>query len=414
MISLLLRIVTWMLLAPAAALVLYEVLLALVAWRLRRGEDRYEATVNEPLPRLAIVMPAHDEEEGIAASIAAGQALDYPDERYELVVIADNCRDATAAVAREAGARCLERHDLEKRGKGYALRFAFENLQLEEFDAFVVLDADCWLSPHGLRAFAAELQAGHLVLQARYTVANPDATAISYAVAVGSEIENELYYRPKDRLGWVVALRGTGMVFAHEVLEEIPWKAFSIVEDLDYTLRLYRHGHDVHYLHHVEVFSDFPENLEQLRVQRERWAGGNVEMSRGVGLSLLLEGMLRARWTVMDMGLTILSQSRPLLLSLLGGSLILSLVEWLRAATPTSGPAAVALAASLLLCAMMALYLMAGAAALGMNAHRWGLLLRAPAVVAKLVLIALRSALGLGSKGWERTPRESDGRPKQR
>ncbi len=396
---LVLRGLSWMLLVPAAGLVLYNMTLALLS--LRREHPGPLATSSE-LPRFVLVMPAHDEGSTIASALEACARLDYPEDRYQLLVVADNCSDDTAAVVRAHGIRCWDRHDRERRGKGYALRFAFDQLLEEDFDAFVVLDADCWLDPHALRRFAAELSEGRRVLQAKYVVSNPDATPVSYVVAVGNEIENSLYYRPKSELGWVVSLRGTGMVFVAEVLREHPWGSFSIVEDLDYTLGLYRAGETVTFVPDVKVHSPFPETAEQLRVQRERWAGGNVQMTKGSALRLLAEGVVRGRWLIVDMGLTILSQSRPLLIVVLGAGLAVTAGGWWRAGDLFASRA---LAASLSLNLAFLAYLGWGVARLGLNRHRALLLLRAPVVLVRLVIIALRGALGTTARGWERTPR---------
>lgn len=396
---LLLRFLVWMLLLPAAWLVFYNLSLALLALRRRDLALLPEAS---ELPRFALVMPAHDEADTIDEALRACTALDYPADRYQLLVIADNCNDRTAEVVRKAGVRCWERRDRQRRGKGYALRFALDQLVHENFDAFVVLDADCWLDPDALQVFARELASGHEVLQANYMVSNPDATPISYVVAVGNAIENDLYYRSKSELGWVVSLRGTGMVFSRGVLEDHPWGAYSIVEDLDYTLELYRAGRAVHFVPEVSVHSPFPETAEQLRVQRERWAGGNVEMSKGSALRLLAEGLVTGRWLVADMGMTILSQSRPLLLVLLWAGLGLSLVEWWLS---RDAFASRAVAASLSLNLTFVAYLLSGVGVLGITGHRLSLLLRAPLVLLRLVGISVRSAMGGGSSGWERTPR---------
>src|SRR6266542_4065665 len=96
---------------------------------------------DKPTVRFAVVVPAHNEEEGIAATIKSLLALDYPHNQFVVTVVADNCSDETAARAEKAGARVLVRHDVERRGKGYALAYAFERLA-PQVDAIVVVDAD--------------------------------------------------------------------------------------------------------------------------------------------------------------------------------------------------------------------------------------------------------------------------------
>lgn len=395
----LLHLFVFVVLVPGAALVLYDVALAIHAMRRRPAPPAPEVPSDL---RFALVMPAHNEADSIGDALRACASLDFPAAQFELVVVADNCDDDTVEVVCQHGVRYLERRDTERRGKGYALRFAFDQLMHEDFDAFVVLDADCWLDPHALRRFAHELAHGARVLQANYVVANVDASPISYALAVGNAIENDLYYAPKSDLGWVVSLRGTGMVFRREVLQEHPWGAYSIVEDLDYSMALYRARIPVRFMPDVEVHSPFPESLGQLRVQRERWAGGNVQMTKGSALRLLLEGIARGQWITVDMGLTILSQSRPLLLVLLWAGLLVALLgSWIRPGALSTLAVSLSLALNLTFLA----YLAGGVARLGLSAHRMGLLARTPLVLGQLVSIAVRSVFGAGASGWERTPR---------
>src|SRR5262249_55593142 len=144
------------------------------------------------------------------------------------------------------------------------------------------------------------------VLQASSVAANPEDSAVSYAVAVGNVLENDLFYAPKSRLGLSVLLRGTGMVFRRDVLERHPWQAHSITEDMEYTLELLRAGVGVRFLSDVRVVSDFPAHAEQLRVQRLRYAAGNLRFGKGKALRLMAEGILARRATLFDLGWTLL------------------------------------------------------------------------------------------------------------
>src|ERR1700733_3938752 len=101
--------------------------------------------------RLAAVVPAHNEENLIGASVASILSSDGTEPACEVVVVADNCTDATAERARAAGARVLGRNDAGKRGKGYALRFAFDELMPEGFDGFLIVDADSVVSTNLVR-----------------------------------------------------------------------------------------------------------------------------------------------------------------------------------------------------------------------------------------------------------------------
>jgi len=125
--------------------------------------------------RFRIIVPAHNESAGIAETVRSLLGIDYPADHFDVLVVADNCSDDTAARAREAGAQVLERTDTERRGKGYALHHAFERLP-KDVDAVVVVDADTLVSPNLLRAFAARRELGAAAIQADYAVRNVDAS----------------------------------------------------------------------------------------------------------------------------------------------------------------------------------------------------------------------------------------------
>src|SRR5882757_8853123 len=114
-----------------------------------------------------VIVPAHDEAAGIGNTISSLKRLDWPTGRYRIVAVADNCTDATATVARKTGATVLERHDLTRRGKGYALAHAFVWSRAAGIaDAVVVVDADSVVSANLLESFAARIETGACALQA--------------------------------------------------------------------------------------------------------------------------------------------------------------------------------------------------------------------------------------------------------
>ena len=243
-----------------------------------------------PVHRFAIVIPAHDEEASIREAVESCRLSNYPGERFAVFVIADNCSDQTAERALLAGAVCWNGSDPTARGKGHALAWGFDQVLPMGFDALVVLDADCRIEPHALRAFDRALEAGERVLQCSYVVANPDEAAMSYASAVGNAIENDLFYEPKSRLGLAVLLRGTGMVFHREILERFPWKAHSVTEDVQYALQLIRDGVRIRFLPDVRGLLPFPVTPEPLAIQRRRWAAGVAGLGKVEAMRLMIDG----------------------------------------------------------------------------------------------------------------------------
>jgi cellulose synthase/poly-beta-1,6-N-acetylglucosamine synthase-like glycosyltransferase len=387
------------LLVPAVLCCAYY--LFLVAVQLLAGETR-RLPETSAAHTFAILIPAHNEETAIPATLRACAALDYPADKFKTYVVADNCTDQTAAVAAAAGAAVLERHDEQRRGKGPALAWALERILPDRPDAVVVLDADCRPDRHALRAFDARLSAGDAVLQASDVAANPEDSTISYAVAVGNLLENDLFYSPKSRLGMAVLLRGTGMVFRRDVLERHPWQAHSITEDTEYTLELLRAGVRVRFLPHAHVVSEFPARAEQLRVQRQRWAAGNFRFGKAWALSLLVEGMATGRGTLLDLGWTLLVLSRPLVLAEgLAALLLAALCAWLTPGALSAGLLATGLAVIL----FQGLYVALGVVKLGINGRRLLLLAGSATAFVRLLGITLHGLFARGRLAW--APRDT-------
>ena len=353
--------------------------------------------------RFAILIPAHNEEAGLAQALNSCSQLDYPPEKYCVYVIADNCTDRTAAIARAQGAICLERHDPERPGKGQALAWALELVLPEGPDAVVILDADCCLDVQALRAFDRRLAAGEQVLQAKYVASNPDASLVSYVAGVGNLVENDLFYAPKSQLGLAVLLRGTGMVFHREVLECCPWQANSIVEDAEHTLQLTAAGIRVHFVPEARVLSDFPVQRRQLLVQRSRWIGGTFRLCCQRALPWMVQGALRNDWVRFDLGWTLLAAARSMvLLQLLLTVLLGGLSVWLAPGRVSW----IILGLGCGLVGLQGLYFALGALLLGLKKSRLRLLVGSPGIIAELLWIACRSVLsGWRKAGWERTPR---------
>jgi len=264
-----------------------------------------------------------------------------------------------------------------------------------------VLDADCTIESHALRVFDRCLQDGDRVLQANYVLSNPDASAISYIARVGNVLEYEFFYAPKSDLGLAVMLVGTGMVFHRRVLSEHPWRAHSIVEDAEYTLTLARHGIHVRFLANVGVLQAGAERVEQLKVQRARWAGGTLQLGKRSVMGLIAKGLATGRTLLADAGWTLLIVSRPLvLLHLLLTVALASLLAWLCPATASR--AFLVMGVSSL--AVYAVYFAVGIAAVGISARRAGYLLTTPLVLARLAIIALKAGMSRQTN-WVRTPR---------
>ena len=388
-------------LVPVSLVCLYYLLLVLVRLFARQRRPQLPTT---QATRFAIVIPAHNEQEVIANTLRSCGELDYRPSLFDVYVIADNCSDQTAEIVRQHRVQCWERFDKELRGKGYALRWAFERLLPLDYDALIVVDADCEVDRDMLRVFDARMQAGDRVLQANYLASNPDESGFSYIVAVANWLENEWFYRPKASCNSCILLRGTGMAFRRDVLQQVPWGSHSIVEDLEYTLELLQHDIAVKFVPEVSVRSPFPVGFNELRVQRERWLGGGVRISRFRFMPLLVSGVLRGRLRKIDAGWTLLANARSLILTC-------SLIAFLFAAAafplePSQTTAAV-LGTAVAALFLQGGYFGLGVLSLGLTARRMRLLLAMPATVFFCVWTTFVSMAkwNSGTVVWQKTPR---------
>lgn len=296
-----LDVLLWLAALPVCAASLYLLVLTLLSRRL--------VPPSAPPPRLrfVIVVPAHDEEAGVGATVASLLAVDYPAELRSVLVVADNCTDDTAARAREAGARVVVREDAVRRGKGYALALAFETILAEgATDAVVVVDADTVVSPTLLGSFAARIAAGAQAVQARYGVSNPDASWRTRLMAIALTLFHDVRSLGRERLACSAGLRGNGMCFTRQALLAVPHDAFSVVEDVEYGIRLGRSGHRVHYVDEAFVLGEMVSRADAARSQRRRWEGGRGQLAREHALPLVRDGILRADRVLLDLGMDLL------------------------------------------------------------------------------------------------------------
>jgi cellulose synthase/poly-beta-1,6-N-acetylglucosamine synthase-like glycosyltransferase len=288
-------------------------------------------------PRMAVVIPAHNEELVLAATLASLASQDYPRERFEVVVVADNCTDATAAIARAHGAQVLERTNRAERGKGYALDWAIAHLLAAPApaDAFVIVDADTWTAPNFLTQMASPLVSdpdmhGRCALQGRYRVLNSEEGWRAALMGAAFDLCNHVKLLGQARLGLSVGLKGNGMAFTRAVLEGARWGG-SITEDIDFGLELLRrHGVRVRYVPDALVRAQMPTGVQAASTQRERWEMGRYRLLRERAVPLFWEGLKQRNALLCDAGLSLMVPPLAELTALLmlwGGTVALG--EWM-------------------------------------------------------------------------------------
>jgi cellulose synthase/poly-beta-1,6-N-acetylglucosamine synthase-like glycosyltransferase len=245
--------------------------------------------------RFKIVIPAHDEELGITDTVRSCQAQDYPKDLFELIVIADNCLDSTAALAGRAGATVIERHDDLNRSKGHALRFLFDRLEksgeMDRTDSLVIIDSDTVVDAALLRGFASRLEEGHDWIQAYDTVSNPDASWRTRQLAYSFSLINGVRLLGQNALGLSASLCGNGMCMSIRGLRRRPWQTYGLVEDLEYSWQLRVQGEMIVFAPEVACYAAMPTHCGSAASnQRRRW-----EFGRKVVKRQMLGPLLRTR-----------------------------------------------------------------------------------------------------------------------
>jgi cellulose synthase/poly-beta-1,6-N-acetylglucosamine synthase-like glycosyltransferase len=215
----------------------------------------------------------------VRSLFASAEAAGVNRRRFSVVVVADNCTDTTALRAQEAGARVLVRENARLRGKGYALRFAFDELFSEGFDGFVIVDADSVVSENLIAEIARGLKSGADAIQTRYRVTQPLDTDRKRLMDVALLAFNVL--RPKGREGWGLSagILGNGFALSRQTLLDVPYSAESIVEDLEYHIMLVNARKRVQFANAATVYGDMPNDKSAQVSQRARWEGGRARMA---------------------------------------------------------------------------------------------------------------------------------------
>lgn len=353
--------------------------------------------------RFDIVVPAHNEELGIGRTVNDLLKLEWPREQFRVLVVADNCSDSTAQRARDAGATVLERSSQTERGKGYALHHAFtRSLQEEKADAVVVVDADTLVSKNLLQAYASRIAQGAKAVQAHYGVLEERSSWRTRLMRIAFSVFHGVRSNTRERLGLSCGLRGNGMCFTHALIREIPHDAFSVVEDVEYGLRLGKAGHRVFYAHDAEVLGEMVAGEKASRSQRRRWEAGRLALMKQHGLPMLKLGLSNGSLMQIDLAADILVPpltwiAAPTFLGL-GLSVVLSLVL----ATPFVAVRPFALGTTVLALYVLRGWWLSGVGLKGLADLAW-----APVYMAWKVVLMLKKPPE--KKGeWVRTTREAE------
>jgi 1,2-diacylglycerol 3-beta-glucosyltransferase len=396
---------------PVAVLDGYLALVtAAAATRRRSGRD--DVTPRNPRARVAVLIPAHDEERAIGRTIDSVVGQDYPRSLVDVHVVADNCSDMTAATARQHGATVHERVDPDDPGKGPALRWLVRRVLATgpRPDAIVILDADTSFTPGVLRAVDRALDGGGVAWQTYYTVREPELSAsvgLRHAALVLRH-----FVRPLGRtaLGASSGLFGNGMVFRPTILEHREFSA-HLTEDVEFQLGLLLDGDLVGFLPDAVVEAEMPETLASARTQNERWELGRLQLVKRYVPRLAREAVrtrVRHRAALVDASFDALV---PPLSVLAAGTVVTGAA----ALVPGGSRTTVNLRRGIAAFSVVALgfHVFAGLRVGGVKRSVYAALFHAPRLVVWKTALWFRVMIQPGRVSWTRTERNdaSGGRP---
>lgn len=362
----------------------------------RSGAEQVGAADEAPL-RFVMLVPAHNEEAGISATLSSLARIEYAEHCVRTIVIADNCTDGTSAIVRARGVEVWDRECPEARGKGHGLKWALDRLLAEptaQFDAVVMVDADCEVSANLLSEMARGLRQSSAV-QARYVINNSDQSAAAALRAAAFLLMDTVRPLGKDALGLSCGLFGTGMGFRRELLQRHRWNVASLAEDAEYHSTLVLAGERVRFAPEAWVASSMPVSLTAGAEQQARWEGGKVDLLRRWTVPLLGRFVRRGDLGALHAGLEQMVPPQSLLT--LGGA-----ATGLIALTVRSKYVA---ALAVLTLMGQAIFTLGGLLLVRAPTHIFRALGLAPVLIVRKAILYRHLVAGRGPTAWVRTKR---------
>ena len=288
-------------------LVLYKMLMTVIGFFTTRKYPSARENHN-----YAVVIAARNEESVIAELIRSVFLQAYPREMLTVFVVADNCTDRTAEIARKEGAICYERDDAEHRTKGFALKYLFEKIKEDygedAFEGFFVFDADNVLKRDFIARMNEAFDAGEKVIVGYRNTKNFSDNWISASYALHWLRTARTEHRGRSAVGLSARVQGTGFLFAKELVKD-GWNYTSFTEDRAFSADAVVKGIKIAYCDNAEFYDEQPRNLRISARQRIRWAKGHLQSFRESGMKLLKAAAQRKSFVCYDMFWTVVPEN---------------------------------------------------------------------------------------------------------
>lgn len=249
--------------------------------------------------KVAVLVPAHNEELVIGSTLE--KLIPVLKQQDRLVVVADNCSDRTVEIARAAGATVVERHNLDLRGKGYALDYGLHFLESNPPDVVVIVDADCVVNAGAIEQLTQCAIATGRPVQSTYLMVRPQTSQSSkdFVSQFSIIVRNLVRARGSAQLGLPCMLNGTGMAFPWSAIRSVNLANGHLLEDLKLGLDLTIAGHKPVYCPEATVIGYLPQQLQAAKGQRTRWEHGHLQIMRTYIPALVKEALYQRRFDLL-------------------------------------------------------------------------------------------------------------------
>jgi cellulose synthase/poly-beta-1,6-N-acetylglucosamine synthase-like glycosyltransferase len=255
-----------------------------------------------PTPKITVLIPAHNEELGIGKTLETIKP--QLAESDQLVVVADNCTDQTAAIARSFGAIVVERQDSDRKGKGYALDYGLQLIEKNPPEVVVLVDADCLVEPDAIARIARLAVLTSRPVQSIYLMAQPQQPQPKDSLsALAFLVKNLVRPTGLDRLGLPCLLTGTGMAFPWAVIRSVSLASGNIVEDMQLSFDLAVAGYPARFCPEAQVIGQLPQQEQIAKGQRTRWEHGHLQTLLTQVPRLLRAAIAQQRWDLVAIAL---------------------------------------------------------------------------------------------------------------
>ena len=282
---------------------IYELIMSLMGIYDKKDEEEVEERKS-----FALLVAAHNEEKVISDIIKSLKLIEYPKEKYDIFVVADNCDDNTAKIAREDGAIVYERHDLKNQGKGYAMEWMFKKIfnMDKQYDTIAIFDADNLVHKDFLKHMNDCLNSGYKVAEGYRDSKNPKDNWISGSYTIFYLFQNIFFNRSRMSFDASGSINGTGFMVSKDIIDRDGFETYTLTEDVEFTGQCALKGERIAFVEDAITYDEYPIDFGASWKQRKRWSAGIIQCMNIYSFKLFKKYLKTKNLACLDMSLVYL------------------------------------------------------------------------------------------------------------